>query len=177
MTEVLVETVEIPAGAQVEISGSEVRVSGAGRSGARHFRSTDVQVKRNGQKIEVRAASGRRNILSEAKSTATHIRNMLRGLAEPYEYKLEIVYSHFPINATVKGQYVEINNVGGAKHPKKANIVGDTKVEIKGKDITVKGHDKEATGQTAANMEQRTRIKGKDMRVFHDGIYITHKPK
>ena len=177
MAEILVDSVKIPAGVQVELSGSEVRVSGSGKSGSRHFRSTDVHLKRDGSNLEVWAASGRRNIRAEAKSIATHIHNMLNGLGKPYEYRLEIVYSHFPINASVKQGYVEISNVGGAKHPKKARILGETKVEIKGKDIIVKGHDKEAAGQSAANMEQRTRIKGKDMRVFQDGIYITQKPK
>ncbi len=177
MAEILVETVQIPAGVQIELSGSEVKVSGSGRSGARHFRSTDVHVKKKDSAVEVWAASGKRNILSEARSIATHIENMIAGISVPFEYRLEIVYSHFPINAAVKGGFVEINNVGGAKHPKKARIMGDSKVEIKGKDITVRGHDKEAVGQTAANMEQRTKIKGKDMRVFQDGIYITQKPK
>ena len=36
----------------------------------------------------------------------------------------------------------------------------------------MKGVDKEEVGQTALNIEQATRIKGKDPRVFQDGCYL-----
>jgi large subunit ribosomal protein L6 len=39
----------------------------------------------------------------------------------------------------------------------------------------VKGVDKEAVGQTAANIEQATKVRRKDPRKFLDGIYIYEK--
>jgi len=39
----------------------------------------------------------------------------------------------------------------------------------------VKGVSVEDVGQTAANVEQATRIKRKDQRIFLDGVYIYHK--
>ncbi|PSP31946.1 50S ribosomal protein L6, partial [Halobacteriales archaeon QH_10_67_22] len=36
--------------------------------------------------------------------------------------------------------------------------------------------DIEAVGQTAADIEQLTRVQDKDVRVFQDGVYITDKP-
>jgi len=173
----MVETVEIPAGVQAELAGNDVKVTASGKANSRHFRSTGIAMKKDGEKIEIWALSERRNVLAEAKSVATHIRNMFSGLSKPYEYKLEIVYSHFPMNIKVMDKVVEIYNLGGAKHPRKAKIVGDSKVTVKGKDISVTGQSKEAVGQTAANMEQATKIKGKDIRVFQDGIYITAKPQ
>jgi large subunit ribosomal protein L6 len=50
-------------------------------------------------------------------------------------------------------------------------------VEIRGQEVIVEGIDKEECGQTAANLEQATKIKDKDPRVFQDGIYIVEKPK
>ena len=48
-------------------------------------------------------------------------------------------------------------------------------MKVKGQEIIVEGIDKEATGQTAANIEQATRITKWDRRVFQDGIYIVEK--
>jgi len=54
--------------------------------------------------------------------------------------------------------------------------VGTTQVEVDGEEVTLSGSDKEAVGQTAADIEQLTRVSGKDNRVFQDGVYITQKP-
>ncbi|HDD40325.1 MAG TPA: 50S ribosomal protein L6, partial [Nitrososphaeria archaeon] len=47
--------------------------------------------------------------------------------------------------------------------------------EVRGDDVIVKGIDKQAVGQTAANIEQATKIRRKDLRKFLDGIYIYEK--
>jgi large subunit ribosomal protein L6 len=49
-------------------------------------------------------------------------------------------------------------------------------VDIDGEQITLHGPDIEAVGQTAADIEQLTRVTDKDSRVFQDGAYITNKP-
>ncbi len=177
MAEQMVEKVVVPEGTQMEISGNDVKFKAAGKENARHFKSTGVVLRKSGNGIEVWAKSGRKNIVAQAKAVASHIRNLIDGLKKPYEYKLEVVFSHFPLNIRIKDKVIEIYNLAGAKFPRKARIMGDVKVEIKGKDITVKGHNKEHVGQTAANMEQATKVKGKDIRVFQDRIYITSKGK
>jgi large subunit ribosomal protein L6 len=48
-------------------------------------------------------------------------------------------------------------------------------VKVDGQDITVSGIDREAVGQTAANIEQACRIVGVDRRRFPDGIFIVSK--
>jgi large subunit ribosomal protein L6 len=101
---------------------------------------------------------------------------MIKGVVEGFECKLKIVYAHFPIQVKVEGDKVLIINFLGEKKPRKAQIVGkETKVKVTSDEIIITGIDKEAVGQTAANIEQATRIKGYDPRVFQDGIYITVK--
>ncbi len=68
-----------------------------------------------------------------------------------------------------------VYNFLGEKSPRKTNILGDTKVEIKADEIIVSGISKEDTGQTAANLETLTKISARDRRVFQDGIYIEKK--
>ena len=63
------------------------------------------------------------------------------------------------------------------KTPRKAKILGDTKVEVKGQEVIVSGSNKEDTGQTAANIETACRLNKYDRRIFQDGIYIQEKGK
>ncbi|HLC79026.1 MAG TPA: 50S ribosomal protein L6 [archaeon] len=172
-----VEKIKIPQGVDVQITPTEIIVSGSGKKNVRPFRDSDVYLKKTDSEIEVYAKKQKRNVLAQAKTMASHIKNLIAGLSTVYEYKLEIVYSHFPLNVTIKGDRVEIYNLAGAKHPRKARIIGDTKIEVKGKDITVRGQNKEHVGQSAANLEQVTRVKGKDIRIFQDRIYIVSKAK
>ncbi len=46
-----------------------------------------------------------------------------------------------------------------------------------GEELTISGPSIEDVGQTAADIEQLTRVSGKDTRVFQDGVYITQKPE
>ena len=59
---------------------------------------------------------------------------------------------------------------------RRTTIHGDTEVQVSEEEITVSGPDIEAVGQTAADIEQLTRVTDKDVRVFQDGVYITGKP-
>jgi large subunit ribosomal protein L6 len=100
---------------------------------------------------------------------------MIKGVTEGFEYGMKIVYSHFPMKTTVKKDGFIIENFLGEAAPRKAKIVGETKVQISGDEVTVKGLNKEEVGQTAANIELATYIKHYDPRVFQDGIYIVNK--
>ncbi len=119
----------------------------------------------------------------DAKTNATvgtfesHVNNMLYGVTEGWEYKMEIVYAHFPMQVEAEGDHVVIENFLGERAPRRAKIRGDTEVQVSEEEITLSGPDKEAVGQTAADIEQLTRVNDKDPRVFQDGVYITQKPQ
>jgi large subunit ribosomal protein L6 len=118
-----------------------------------------------------------------AKTNATigtfesHVRNMVLGVSEGWEYRMEVLYSHFPMQVAVEGSEVVIENFLGERAARRTGIHGDTTVEVDGEDIVLSGPNKEDVGQTAADIEQLTRVSGKDTRVFQDGVYITEKPK
>jgi len=171
------ELVEIPGDILLEVEGNKVKFKFQNKESTREFKASDIKIEKSGSNLKIKTSKPRKDNYAIMKSIASHIKNIIYGLKHGYEYKLEIVYSHFPMNAAVKEGYVEISNLAGAKKPIKVKIVGDTKVEVKGKEITVRGIDKECAGQTAGNLERATRIKNKDLRVFQDGIYIVSKPK
>ena len=79
------------------------------------------------------------------------------------------------MNVKIQGDKFVIDNFLGEKYPRKAKILKNVTVEVKGQDVTLKGIDKELVSQTAANIEQITKITKRDLRVFQDGIYITEK--
>lgn len=105
-----------------------------------------------------------------------HIQNMVKGVTEGFVYNLVVVYAKFPMTVELKGTTFTVKNLLGEKVPRTLEISSDVKVEVKGKDVTVSGIDKEKVGQTAASIEQLCRITHLDRRVVQDGIYITKKP-
>lgn len=118
----------------------------------------------------------------DAKTTSTvgtfesHVNNMFYGVTEGWTYQMEVFYSHFPMQVEVQDGAVVIQNFLGEKSPRRVPIHGDTEVQVDGEELTLSGPHIEDVGQTAADIEQLTRVRGKDTRVFQDGVYITQKP-
>ncbi len=48
-------------------------------------------------------------------------------------------------------------------------------MRTEGEDVIVEGADIEKVAQTAANIQQATKIRKKDLRKFMDGIYVYSK--
>lgn len=161
--------IQIPADVEVEVKGNAVVVKGKKGVLERSFRGKGLRIERKGREIEVFGGEGGEKL---ERTIEAHLRNMFQGVTEGFARKLQIVHSHFPINVEVKGREVLIKNFIGEKKPRVARIVGDTKVEVKGNEMVVSGIDKEAVGQTCANICSATCIRNKDSRVFQDGIYL-----
>jgi large subunit ribosomal protein L6 len=102
---------------------------------------------------------------------------MVTGVTEGYLYKMKVVFAHFPVTVKVKGNTVVVENFMGERSARVTKIVGDCKVTIDGDDIIIKGVSLEDVGQTSANLEQATKIKRKDQRIFLDGVYVYEKKK
>jgi large subunit ribosomal protein L6 len=114
-------------------------------------------------------------VKSKIGTSIAHVKNMVDGVTKGFVYKLKVIYSHFPITVKVEKDKVMINNFLGERTSRVAKIVGETQVKIEGQELSVTGIKLEEVSQTAANIEQATRIVGYDKKVFQDGIYITQK--
>ncbi|MGM0404764.1 MAG: 50S ribosomal protein L6 [Thermoplasmatota archaeon] len=172
---ILDKIVEIPDDVDVKIVGEEINVSGPNGTIKKKFtdKRVDIVIKNNEVELSVKDPSKREKALLG--TYTSHIQNMVEGVQNDFEYKLKIVYSHFPVKVRSEGNEVVIENFIGEKKPRRAPVLGETKVEIKGDEVFVKGLDKDDVAQTAANIESATRIKNTDNRVFQDGIYIIEK--
>ncbi|MFD1646316.1 50S ribosomal protein L6 [Haloarchaeobius litoreus] len=167
---------DIPDDVTAEMDHLDLTVDGPNGSVTRRLWFPDISVSVEGDQVIVESDA------SDAKTNATvgtfesHITNMIHGVTDGWEYEMEVFYSHFPMKVQVDGGEVVIENFLGEKAPRRTNIHGDTDVQVDGEELTLSGPDKEAVGQTAADIEQLTRVSGKDTRVFQDGVYITKKP-
>ncbi|ACX72082.1 ribosomal protein L6P [Methanocaldococcus vulcanius M7] len=170
------ERIKIPENVQIEVNdNNEVIVKSGGNELRRRFEHSNVKIKKEGDEVIIFCEYPRRKDKAMIGTIRAHINNMIKGVTEGFTYKLKIRYAHFPMKVSVKGNEVIIENFLGEKHPRRAKIMEGVKVKVSGEDVIVSGIDKEKVGQTAANIEQATRIKGRDPRVFQDGIYIVEK--
>ncbi len=167
---------EIPVleGVEVEIKGSKIKVKGPKGILGKEFHRDLVEISKEGDKIKVRVYGKRKFHRAYLGTISSHIRNMMKGVTEGFSKEMVIVYAHFPMRVEVddKNRLVKISNFLGEKAPRYARIVGETKVRVEGDRLYIEGISKEDVGQTAANIRQATKIKGKDPRVFMDGIYV-----
>jgi len=162
----------IPDNVTVDIDNKTVKVTGPKGTLQKQFKYFyDVTIKKKENKLTVTSKSDKKQVRAIIGTIISHVKNMVRGVAEGFTYKMKIIYSHFPVTIKIEGEKLLINNFLGEKVPRIANILGDTKIEVKGQDIILTGSNKEDVGQTCANIEQACRISKYDRRVFQDGIY------
>ncbi|MCX6772343.1 MAG: 50S ribosomal protein L6 [Candidatus Micrarchaeota archaeon] len=153
-------------GAKIELVGTKVKISGAKGTLERDFAHPEIKMElKNGEFLVTGDKAMTNTILA-------HVKNMAFGVINGYSAKLKMLYSHFPIGVEIKGKDIMIKNFLGEKQPRKARIIGQTKVESKGQEMSISGISKEEVGQTIANIKSATRIRNRDSRVFQDGFYV-----
>lgn len=171
----LKDTIEIPNEVHVEIGMPEIRIKGPNGEISRNFFYPKVKFEKKENKLTLSSKSATKKEKKMLKTFKSHLKNMIRGVQEDYVYKIKVCSSHFPITVSQEGKEIIIKNFLGEKVPRKAKIREGVNVEISKDTITLKGKDKEAVGQTAANLESRTRVIRRDRRKFQDGLYIIEK--
>ncbi len=164
--------IEIPDGIEVKIDGRVVTITGEKGTLTRDFSHASLYIQKEGKRIRIGTKWPRKKEAAIVGTICSHIQNMLKGTTKGFTYKLKIVFSHFPITVKVQETKVLIENFTGERSPRIAKIVGDTEVAVKSDDVVVQGTNLEEVSQTAANIEQATKVKIKDPRVFLDGIYV-----
>ena len=170
------EEIEIPEGVEVIIE-DEITVKGPNGETSRKFTYPNVTISKEDNIVVLETAFPKKKDKSMIGTTRAHINNMITGVTDGFTYHMKIVFAHFPMSVKVqdKEKMVTIENFIGERHPRSSKIVGDAKVQVKGDEVIITGVNKEDVGQTMANLEQATKIRGKDPRVFQDGIYLTSR--
>ncbi|MCH1410686.1 MAG: 50S ribosomal protein L6 [Candidatus Poseidoniaceae archaeon] len=168
--------IDLPEGVSAAIADGVLTVKGPKGEVSRAFQSSRVQLMQDGAGLLVRIDLARRKEKALAGTWNAHIKNMVKGVTDGFCYTLRCFYSHFPMTMKVEGSEFVVNNYFGERVPRRADILSGVDVRVENKtDVIVSGIDKEAVGQTAANIERCTTVKNRDRRVFQDGIYRVAK--
>ena len=170
-------TLDIPKDVTVSLKKHMLEINGPLGKTFKSFRKIPINIKVNEGIIEIKAIGYRKRDYSIMNTTRSIIRNLMEGVVEGYTIKMKVVFAHFPITIKTQGDTVIIENFQGERSARTAKIMGKTKVTPKGEDVIITGHVKTEVTQTAANIQLKTKVKGKDHRVFLDGVYIYDESK
>lgn len=171
--------VQIPEDVEVRVEGLHVTVKSSKGELSRDFGDPRfnglIKIEKKNSVIHVSSADANRIISAMVGTIAAHMKNMMLGVEKGFKYGMKIMYTHFPMAVSVSGDEVHIKNFFGEKGVRTARIVGKAAVKIDKDTITLTGMNVEELGQTAANIERACKLRGRDRRIFQDGIFITAK--
>ncbi|KAF9906404.1 hypothetical protein BX616_000741 [Lobosporangium transversale] len=175
------EILPVPANVEVQIKSRIVTVTGPRGTITKNFRHAEMDiVKLDTARIRLVVWHGKRKHVACLRTIRSLIHNMIVGVTKGYEYKMRFVYAHFPINVIIADDQksVEIRNFVGQKIILKVPMLdGVTIFHSKDQkdEITLQGNDVDNVSQSAANIQQATTVRNKDIRKFLDGIYVSQK--
>jgi large subunit ribosomal protein L6 len=170
-----VRKINIPAGVKASLDGMHLRVTGPKGQLSRNVRFPQVTVTCDGKEVVIATESRRKEITAMVGTLEAHTKNMFRGVTDGYEYRMKVVYSHFPIQLKLQGNKLEIANFLGEKKARHARIEQGVTAKVGNDGVVLTGIDRELVGTSAANIEHATHIRDRDPRVFQDGIYMVQR--
>ncbi|KAJ3223085.1 hypothetical protein HDU78_011417, partial [Chytriomyces hyalinus] len=171
----------VPENVTVDIKARKVRVTGPRGTILKAFNHVDFECLKSGpKKYTIKVWQAGRKHSACIRTITSRIENMITGVTKGFEYKMRFVYAHFPINVNISddAKNVEVRNFVGQKVIMKvAMLEGVTVSHSTGQkdEITLIGNDIDHVSQSAAQIQQSTRVRNKDIRKFLDGIYVSEK--
>lgn len=152
----------------VTLKSRVVTVKGPRGALSRSFKHLNVDMQIEGQKskkIIVSVYFASRKQIACIRTVISHIRNMITGVTKVqlllsnnlqkkgYEYKMRLVYAHFPINVTTtnEGKEIEIRNYLGEKVIRRVRMLDGVKVERSEKvkdELVLTGNNLELVSQS-----------------------------
>lgn len=134
--------IKVPSGVTVTISGSDVTVKGPKGELKRTFRP-EVTISQEGELVLVKRVAEDRNTRSLHGLSRTLLNNMVVGVSEGFERKLQVVGVGY--RAAVEGRKLVM--ALGYSHPVDIELPQGIDVEVgKGNIITIRSHDKQLLG-------------------------------
>ena len=169
MSRVAHNLVVVPGGVNVSVDGRVLRIKGKKGELTRELHAM-VDVNQDDNVLKVTAKSATKDALCLAGTTRALVQNMVTGVTEGFERKLDIVGVGY--RAAVQGN--KLNLTLGFSHPVQLDIPEGISVETPSQtEIIVRGADKQRLGQFAANIRAYRPpepYKGKGVRYSNEHI-------
>ncbi|HIH04667.1 TPA: 50S ribosomal protein L6 [Candidatus Woesearchaeota archaeon] len=168
-------TIELPQGITASFTDGVLTLKGQKGEASHSIEERKVSLQVQGATVIVTGKGAAQKDKMMVGTVEAHVRNLVRGVQEPYKYTLKICSGHFPMTVAVQGDKLTIKNFFGEKVPRMLHLKKGAAVKVEGDKITVESSSKETAGQVSADIEQLVRRPGFDTRIFQDGIYIINK--
>merc|ERR1712066_1100537 len=119
----------------------------------------ELRTANSGHEVRARMYFAKSKQLSMLRSVCSHINNLFDGVEKKFQYKMRLVYAHFPINANItnNGATVELRNFLGEKIVRTVNMLPGVKIEKSAgtkDELILKGADINLTSRSAALIRQ-----------------------
>jgi large subunit ribosomal protein L6 len=140
--------VEIPAGVEISLNGSEVSIKGTKGTLSRMVH-VDVNVEQQGSTLTTVARIKSKQAVAQAGTTRALLNNMVIGVSQGFEKKLTLV----GVGYRAKAQGNKLDLTLGFSHPVQYDVPEGIKIETPSQtEIVVSGSDKQVVGQVAADI-------------------------
>ena len=168
--------VELPASVEVQLSAGEISVKGP-LGTLRQSLSAQVTVEKVENRLQVKVANQSTTANAMSGTVRALVANMVRGVTQGYEKKLTLV----GVGYRAQAQGNKLNLTLGFSHPVVHQMPDGIKVETPTQtEILIKGIDKQAVGQVAAEVRAYRSpepYKGKGVRYSDETVVIKETKK
>ncbi len=176
MSRVAKAPVDLPQGVEFNLSGMTASMKGSKGQLSMELNS-EVELKQEDNTITVMPRSGSRFSTAIAGTTRALLANMVRGVSEGFEKKLELV----GVGYRAQAQGNKLNLTLGFSHPVVYEMPEGVSVETPSQtEVVVRGMDKQKVGQAAAEIRRYRPpepYKGKGVRYADERVVIKEAKK
>ena len=176
MSRIAKQPVTLPSGVEFQLSGTAVTIKG-GKGSLSMDLNSEVQVSQDEGVLNVAPRSGSKFATAIAGTTRALLANMVTGVADGFERKLELV----GVGYRAQAQGNKLNLTLGFSHPVVYDVPEGISVETPSQtEVVVKGTDKQKVGQVAAEIRRYRPpepYKGKGVRYADERVILKEAKK
>ena len=176
MSRIAKEPVQLPSGVEFNQNGTTVNFKGSKGALSMELNS-EIELVHEDNALTVKPRSGSRFAVAMSGTTRSLLANMVQGVVEGFEKKLELV----GVGYRAQAQGNKLNLTLGFSHPVVYNVPEGISVETPSQtEVFVRGSDKQKVGQVAAEI-RRFRppepYKGKGVRYSDERVVMKEAKK